>query len=113
MPKPGVGGQPNMQALMKQAQKMQAQLAEVQAQIASSQFEGTSGGGLVTVTVGGQGELLGLAIQPAALDPEDPETTADLVLAAYRDAAGKAHAYSDQAMAPMQGMLGGMGLPGL
>ena len=113
MPKPGVGGPPNMNQLLKQAQKMQEQLASVQQEIATARFTGTAGGGLVTATVTGQGELVALAIAAAACDPEDPETTADLVLAAYRDAAGQAQRTTDEKLGPMQSMLGGMGLPGL
>ena len=114
MPKPGVGGPPpNMNNMLKQAQKMQEQLASIQAEIAASEFTGTSGGGLVTATVSGQGELIALTMSPQALDPEDPETAADLVLAAYRDGAAQAHAATDAKMGPMQSMLGGMGLPGL
>src|SRR3712207_7175865 len=78
---PPMGGQPNMQQLMKQAQKMQAQLEAAQQELAQAQVEGTAGGGLVKATVTGSGELLNLVIDPQAVDPDDVETLADLVVA--------------------------------
>ena len=79
------GGQPNMQALLKQAQAMQAQMAQAQEKLAATEITGTSGGGLVTATVSGAGEVLGVKIDPKAVDPDDVETLEDLVLAAVRD----------------------------
>ena len=80
------GGQPNMQQLLKQAQKMQQDLADAQAELAEAEVEGSAGGGLVKATVSGAGELRSLVIDPKAVDPEDTETLADLVVAAVRDA---------------------------
>ena len=105
------GGQPNMQQLMKQAQKMQAQLAAAQEELAATQVEGSAGGGLVKATVTGSGELLSLVIDPQAVDPEDVETLADLVVAAVRDANGNAAALQEQKLGPVAGGAGG--LPGL
>ena len=105
------GGQPNMQQLMKQAQKMQAQLEAAQEELAATQVEGSSGGGLVKATVTGAGELLSLLIDPQAVDPEDVETLADLVVAAVRDANENANALQQQTLGPMTGGAGG--LPGL
>ena len=79
------GPQPNMQQLLKQAQKMQQQLMDAQAELAEARVEGNAGGGLVTATVTGGGELVGLVIDPKAVDPDDTETLADLVLAAVHD----------------------------
>src|ERR1700754_4672514 len=78
-------GQPNMQQLMKRAQKMQQQMAAAQAELADAQVTGTAGGGLVTAVVTGSGELLSLEIAPSAVDPDDVETLQDLVVAAVRD----------------------------
>ena len=75
--------------------------------------DGDAGGGLVQVTVSGSGELVGLTIDSAAVDPDDTETLADLVLAAYRDAANKATAMQQEAMNPIAQGLGGFHLPGL
>ena len=80
------GGQPNMQQMMKQAQKMQQQLAQAQAELAATEVTGTAGGGLVTATLTGGGELTALTIDPKAVDPDDVETLQDLVVAAVRDA---------------------------
>jgi DNA-binding YbaB/EbfC family protein len=106
------GGQPNMQQLMKQAQKMQAQLEAAQEELAGTQIEGSAGGGLVKATVTGSGELLALVIDPQAVDPDDVETLADLVVAAVRDANENANALQQQKLGPLTGGAGG-GLPGL
>ena len=98
-----------MQALMKQAQKMQQQLAAAQAELADAEVTGTSGGGLVTVTVTGGGEVRALKIDPKVVDPEDVETLEDLVLAALNDASAAAAALSAEKMGPLTG---GLGLPG-
>ncbi|MFI9720800.1 YbaB/EbfC family nucleoid-associated protein [Streptomyces sp. NPDC052396] len=106
------GGQPNMQQLLQQAQKMQQQLAEAQEELARTPVEGSAGGGLVTATVSGAGELQGLVIDPKAVDPEDTETLADLILAAVRDANASAQQLQQQKLGPLAQGLGG-GLPGL
>lgn len=105
------GGQPNMQQLMKQAQKMQQQLAAAQAELAELEVTGSSGGGLVTATVTGAGELVGLQIDPRAVDPDDVETLADLVVAAVRDANRAAQELQAQKMGPLTGGFGGLGGP--
>ena len=110
------GGQPNMQQLMKQAQKMQQQLMDAQAELAAAQVEGSAGGGLVRATVTGSGELVALQIDPKAVDPDDVETLADLVVAAVRDASRSASELAAEKMGPLAGGMGGMGglgLPGL
>ena len=77
---------------------------------------GTAGGGLVKATVNGQGELMDLSIEPAAVDPDDPEETArtiaDLVLAAVRDAYRAAEDLQQQQMGPFAAAMQGGGLPG-
>ena len=93
----------NMQAMMKQAQKMQEQL---QQQIAAIQVEVSTGGGMVTVKMDGQKHVLGVKIDPEAAT--DVEMLQDMVLAAFNEAAKKV---DDQAQSMMGGMLGGMGLP--
>lgn len=104
------GGQPNMQQLMKQAQKMQEQMMAAQAELAETEVTGTAGGGLVTATVTGSGELKGLVIDPKAVDPEDTETLADLVVAAVRAANEQVQALTQEKMGPLAGGLGGLGL---
>lgn len=106
-------GQPNMQQLMKQAQKMQQQLMEAQAQLAETEVEGSAGGGLVSATVTGSGEVLRVKIDPKAVDADDVESLEDLVVAAIRDASGKAQELQSSTMGPLAGGLGGLGLPGM
>lgn len=106
------GGQPNMQELLKQAQKMQQQMMAAQEELAQAEVTGTAGGGLVTATVSGVGELTALAIDPKVVDPDDVETLADLIVAAVRDAAGNAQSLQAQKMGPLAGGAGGLGLPG-
>ena len=109
----GYGGQqPNMQQLMKQAQKMQAQLAAAQAELAEAEVTGSAGGGLVVATVSGAGELKALTIAPSAIDLDDIETLQDLVVAAVRDANRAAAELADETMGPLSAGAG-LGLPGL
>jgi nucleoid-associated protein EbfC len=103
-----------MQQLMKQAQKMQQQLAAAQEELASAEVTGTAGGGLVSVTMTGSGEITALTIAPAAVDPDDVETLQDLVIAAVRDAQRGVNDLASRTMGPLTGGLGGgLGLPGL
>ncbi len=102
-----------MQQLMKQAQKMQQQLMEAQAKLAETEVSGSAGGGLVTATVTGSGEVLSVKIDPKAVDPDDVESLEDLVVAAIRDAAGNAQSLQETTMGPLAGGLGGLGLPGM
>jgi nucleoid-associated protein EbfC len=108
------GGQPNMQQLMKQAQKMQQQLLSAQQELAEAEVTGTAGGGLVTATVTGNGEVKSIKIDPKAVDPDDVESLEDLVVAAIRDAARAAQEIASDRMGPLTGGLGGgLGLPGM
>ncbi len=101
----------DMSGLLAQAQAMQAQLVAAQQELAEATVEGSSGGDVVTATVTGAGELVGLVIKPEAVDPEDTETLADLVLAAVRDANHQAQALAASKLGPLAGGLGGGGLP--
>ena len=111
------GGQLNMQQLLQAAAAMQSQLMSAQQELADAEIEGSAGGGLVTVTVNGQGELVDVTIAPAAIDGGDPgetaQTVADLVLAAYRDACQEADDLQQETMAPFAAGLGSGGLPGM
>ncbi len=110
------GGQLDMQQLLAAAANMQSQLMNAQQELAEAEVQGTSGGGLVRAVVNGQGELVDLAIDPAAIDAADPQETAqaisDLVLAAYRDACRAVDELQQETMAPFAGLAGG-GMPGL
>jgi nucleoid-associated protein EbfC len=102
----------DMSGLLAQAQAMQEQLINAQQELADMQVEGSAGGGLVTATVSGAIELLGLVIKPEAVDPSDTETLADLIVAAIRDATNKAQAVAASKLGPLAGGLGlGGGLP--
>jgi nucleoid-associated protein EbfC len=103
----GAGGF-DMNALLQQAQQMQEQLAAAQQRLADAEVEGTVGS--VTVTLNGVGELTGVKVAPGSFDAGDEESLADLgdmVVAAYRDAKGKADSMAGEALGPLAG-----GLPG-
>ena len=109
--------QMDMQQLFAAAQQMQEQLMNAQQALADAEVTGTAGGGTVRATVNGQGELMDLSIDPAAIDPEDPpeetaQTIADLVLAAVRDAYRSAEALQQQQMGPLAAVMSGTGMPG-
>ena len=99
--------QPDMNDLLKQAQKMQEQLMEAQAAAAEQVVEGQAGGGVVKVTVTGGLEFQSVHIDPDAVDPDDVAMLEDLVLAAIHDAVTKVNALSQQAMGGLD--LGGLG----
>ena len=107
MPKQQMPQQPDMSALLKQAQKMQEQMMEARAAAEEAEIEGQSGGGVVKVRVNGAMEFLSVSIDPSVVDPDDVGMLEDLVLAAIRDAVGKAGAVSEQAMGGLD--LGGLG----
>jgi DNA-binding YbaB/EbfC family protein len=103
------GAQPNMQQIMKQAQKMQQQVAQAQAELAEAEVTGTAGGGLVTVVVTGLGEFKSIKIDPKAVDPEDVETLEDLVVAALHNGTEAVRQLTEEKMGPVSG---GLSLPG-
>lgn len=114
---PGGGGQPNMAQLLKQAQKMQEQLLAAQDELGQAEVRGSAGGGLVTATVSGTGELKALTLDPTVWDADDPAesaaTVADLVVAAVRDATARAAELQASTMGPLTQGLGGLAGPGL
>jgi nucleoid-associated protein EbfC len=104
----------DMNKMLQEAQRMQAELAKVQEEAASEVVEASSGGGMVTVKANGGGEIVAITIDPKAIDPDDPEMLADLVLAAVNEALRSASALMESKMQGMlPGGLGGLGLPGL
>lgn len=96
----------DMNALLAQAQQMQAEMAKAQQELAESKFTGSAGGGLVTAEVTGDAELVSLTIKPEACDPEDTESLADLVIAAVRDAQAQMRALAQAKFSGMPGMDG-------
>lgn len=105
----GPGGVGSMQDLLAQAQQMQTELADTQRRLADTHVSGTAGGGLVRATVTGDRELISLTIDPSAVDPDDTETLADLVVAAVRAANEHARVVGEQAMAQSMPDLSGLG----
>lgn len=110
--------QPNMQQMMRQVQKMQADMARAQEEIAAAEVQASSGGGMVTVTMSGSLEVKSVRIEPGAIDPEDPDLLSDLVMAAVNEALRSAQQLASERMERVTGgldlgSLGGLGLPGL
>ena len=110
----GGGGGFDLQGLLQQAQQMQEQLETAQEQLADARVDGSAGGGAVTVTVNGIGELQAVTIKAGSFDgssDDDLSDLGDLVVAAYRDAKAQADAMASNAIGPLAG--GGMpGMPG-
>jgi nucleoid-associated protein EbfC len=108
-------GQPDLQMIMQQAQKMQEQLIAAQAELASAEVTGQAGNGLVQVTMTAAGDVRGVRIDPKVVDPDDVDTLQDLVVGALQDAARAAQQLQAEKMGPLAGGLGdagGLGLPG-
>jgi len=113
-----MAGQPNMNAMLKQVQKMQADMVKAQEELKNEVVEASSGGGMVTVKVSGDLEVREVRIDPQAVDPDDVELLQDMVLAAVNEgvraaqelAANKLNAAAGGLAGP--GGLGGLGLPG-
>src|ERR687888_1700475 len=100
----------DFEKLMKQAQAMQEQMAKAQDELAGETVEASAGGGMVTVKATGGLEITEIKIAPEAIDPDDPELLADMVLAAANEALRNAQGL---AQSKLGGMLGGLGLPGM
>ena len=108
----GFQGMPggNMQAMMRQAQKLQQTMMEKQAELEAREYEASAGGGVVTAKVNGKKELLGLTIKPEAVDPDDVEMLEDTVMAAVNEALRAASEATEKEMGKLTG---GMTIPGL
>ena len=105
----GVGGGPsNMQSMIKQAQKMQEEMAEKQAELEEREYDVAAGGGVVNVKINGKKEILSVKIDPEVVDPDDVETLEDLIVAAVNEAIKKVEEVSAN---EMQKITGSMNLP--
>jgi DNA-binding YbaB/EbfC family protein len=107
--------QPNMNQMMKQVQKMQADMVKAQEALANETVEASAGGGMVTVTITGDLQVKDIVIAPDAIDPEDPELLQDMVLAAVNEAIRQAQELAATRMGALTGgmdlgALGGLGL---
>ena len=105
--------QPNMNDMMRQVQKMQTEMAKAQDQLKHESVEASAGGGMVTVKVSGELEILEVRIDPAGVDPDDVELLQDMVQAATNEALRSAQELAASKMGAATGGLGGLGLPGL
>jgi nucleoid-associated protein EbfC len=104
--------QPNMQQLLKQAQKMQEDMMAAQESLKDETVEASAGGGMVTVTVTGDLAIKSITIDPEAVDPEDVEMLQDTVLAAVNEGLRAAQELAATKMGGIAGGMGGLGLPG-
>ena len=104
----GFGGGPNMQQLMRQAQKLQEQMEKAQAELDSREYEASSGGGMVKVKVSGKRELLSISLDPQVVDPEDVEMLQDLILAAVNEALRTGETTREAEMSRLNPGMGGM-----
>lgn len=106
--------QPDMGALMKQAQKMQADMMKAQEDLKDEIVEASAGGGMVKVKLSGDGRLLELTVDPEAIDPEDAELLQDMILAAVNEGIRAAQELAESKLGAVAGGLGGPGgMPGL
>ncbi len=103
----------NMQQMMKQARKMQEQLAAVQDNLAETTVDASAGGGMVKVTVNGEMQITSLKIDPEALDPEDVEMLEDMIMAAVNEAVRGVNEAANKQMSAITGGLSGLGIPGM
>ena len=100
----GGGGGVNMN-MIKQAQKMQADMMKMQEELEKAEYTATAGGGVVTVVASGKRELVSLSIEPDAVDPEDVEMLQDLIIAAVNEAFRKAELSASENMSKLTGGL--------
>ncbi|MBQ9965922.1 MAG: YbaB/EbfC family nucleoid-associated protein [Clostridia bacterium] len=107
---PNSGGPGNMNQMLKQAQKMQEDMATLQEDLENREYSATSGGGLIEVTVDGKHNIKKLTIKPDAVDPDDVEMLEDLITVAVNEAIGNAAKTAEEEMGAITG---GLNMPGL
>jgi DNA-binding YbaB/EbfC family protein len=104
----------DMNKLLQQVSEMQQQMQQAQEELAKETVDASAGGGMVTVTANGAGEIQRVKIDPKAIDPDDPEMLEDMVLAAVNEAIRSAQSLAESKLGGLAGgALGGLGLPGL
>lgn len=106
----GMGGPQNMNAMLRQAQKMQEDMEALQADLDAREYEVSAGGGVVGVKINGKREILSIDIQPEIVDPDDIETLSDILIAAVNEAIKRV---DDTNSAEMSKLTGNVGLPGM
>ena len=110
LPKGMGGGPSDMNSMIRQAQKMQEQMAEKQAELDEREYEVQAGGGVVTVKIKGTKEILDIQLQPEVVDPDDVETLQDILVAAVNEAIKKVESTNEQELGKITG---NMNLPGM
>jgi DNA-binding YbaB/EbfC family protein len=103
----------DMNKMLQQVQQMQEEMARAQEELANERVEASVGGGMVTVTATGAGDIVAVKIAPEAIDPDDPETLEDLVVAGVNEALRNAQELAQSKLGGAVGGLKGLGLPGL
>jgi nucleoid-associated protein EbfC len=103
----------DMNKMLQQVQQMQEEMAKAQEELAKERVEASVGGGAVVVKATGAGEIVEIKISPEVIDPDDPETLADLVLAGVNEAIRNAHELMQSKLGGAVGGLKGLGLPGI
>ena len=110
IPKEYTGGANNMQGMIRQAQKMQEEMAAKQEELDAKEYEVQAGGGAVTVTINGKKEILNISISPEIVDPDDIETLSDILVAGVNEAIKKVESINST---EMEKITGHMNMPGL
>ncbi len=113
LPKGMGGGPSNMQSMIKQAQKMQEDMAALQEDLDNRQYDVKAGGGVVSVKINGKLEVQSIDIAPEIVDPDDIETLSDILTAAVNEAIKKVNAVNSEEMGKVTGSLNMPGMPGL
>jgi hypothetical protein len=105
----------DMNKMLQQVQQLQAQMAQAQEELKNETVEASAGGGMVTVKATGDLQITEIKISPEAIDPDDPELLADMVLAAVNEAIRSAQSLAESKLGGMAGLgdMGGLGLPGM
>src|SRR3954471_15801262 len=103
----------DMDKLLQQVGQMQSEMQQAQEELKNETVQATAGGGMVTVTATGGGEIKEIKIDPKAIDPDDPEMLEDMVLAAVNEALRSSQSLIEAKLGPAMGDLKGLGLPGL
>lgn len=104
----GFGGGGNMQQLMRQAQKLQEQMVKTQQELDEREYTAQAGGGMVSVTASGKGELKGIVINPECVDPDDVDMLQDMVLAAVNEALRLGQEAKERELSKLSPGMGGM-----
>ena len=109
----GMGGAGNMNAMIRQAQKMQEDMEALQADLDAREYDISAGGGMVKLKINGKREILGIEIDPDIVDPDDVETLADIITAAVNEGIKRVDDTNSSEMSKITGGMGGLGLPGM